>query len=346
MIMLNGRIPSLVLLTSFIFSCILFTALCLPLSSLYHFNSRWCLIFSVYTPHFLSSVALKASNPSRFLPSSRDRLLFTTIMAGLPQETFSEYPDQAAFKGPGARKLQQMANDNMLRRLAAAVDGQAVAATFACGGSLLISSCLRGDDSDDDSIVPCLQLRWNTKDSAGGRLRFPLTPDDQTGLQELVEACQPAAFGLGGKEVLDQSYRKAGKLDRSDFLTDFHPHDCGIIDSIHQILLPSMTKGGEGIGIGTRGVRAELYKLNVGWPGPLIIRFNHSLGYTPVLLGCSISMSTLHVELRILARWSSACLAATWVSFYGDWLVNQVPANAVHVRWHFEDLAQRKACNI
>ncbi|CAD6572987.1 MAG: hypothetical protein ASARMPREDX12_005620 [Alectoria sarmentosa] len=149
-------------------------------------------------------------------------------MADRPQETFSEYPDQAAFKGLGARKFQQMANDNMLRRLAAAVDGQAVAATFACGGSLLISSCLRRDDSDDDGIVPCLQLRWNKKDSAGGRVRFPLTPDDQAGLQELGEACQPAAFGLGGKEVLDQSYRKAGKLDRSNFLTDFHPHDCGI----------------------------------------------------------------------------------------------------------------------
>lgn len=77
-------------------------------------------------------------------------------MADLPLETFSEYPDQAAFKGLGARKLQQMANDNRLRRLAAAVEGQAAAATFACGGSILISSCLRTDVNDDDGTVPCL----------------------------------------------------------------------------------------------------------------------------------------------------------------------------------------------
>ena len=165
-------------------------------------------------------------------------------MADLLMEPFSEYPNQAAFKGLGARKLQQMANDNTLRRLAAAVNGQAAAATFACGGSIQLSSCLRTYDSIDDGIVPCLQLRWDTKNGAGGKVRFPLTSDDQVRIRELVKACQPASFGLGGKEVLDQSYRKAGKLDRSEFLTDFHPHDCGIIDSIRQILLPSMTKGG------------------------------------------------------------------------------------------------------
>lgn len=165
-------------------------------------------------------------------------------MADIPLERFSEYPDQAAFKGLGARKLQQMANDNRLRRLAAAVDGQAAAATFACGGSVLISSCLRTDVNDDDGTVPCLQLRWDTKDGAGAKVRFPLTAEDHEGLQKLVEACQPASFGLGSKEVLDQSYLKAGKLDRSKFFTDSHPHDCGIIGSIRQILLPSMTKGG------------------------------------------------------------------------------------------------------
>ena len=286
-------------------------------------------------------------------------------------EPFSEYPDQAAFKGLSARKLQQMANDNTLRRLAAAVNGQAAAATFACGGSIQFSSCLRTYDSiDDDGIVPCFQLQWDTKDGAGGKVRFPLTSDDQVRLQGLVEACRPASFGLGGKEVLDQSYRKAGKLDRSEFLTDFHPHDCGIIDSIRQILLPSMTKGGgtlfpsdsflfktpiwvvghilgagkgffptyslvtglptplrvtrwpslplavlldivsklslslktaltvkslsEGIGIGTRGVRAELYKLNVSWP-ELLIFYNEHLLSSQVYSGPS-GMFNAHVD--------------------------------------------------
>ena len=185
-------------------------------------------------------------------------------MTDISEDTMSEYSDEEAFKRPSAKRRQQMANDNILRRLAAVVDGQATAATFACGGSMLTSSYLQTVDSDDDVRVPCFQLRWDTKDGVGVKVRFPLSRGDHAGLQKLVEACQPASFGLGGKEVLDQSYRKAGKLDRSEFLTDFHPHDYGIIDSIRQILLPSMIKGGEGIGIGTQGVRAELYKFNVG----------------------------------------------------------------------------------
>jgi hypothetical protein len=105
-----------------------------------------------------------------------------------------------------------------------------------------------------------IQLRY-----AGAKICFPSNAyDDGLGIEMLVQACQPATFGLNGKDVIDDSYRKAGKLDRSEFLTDFHPHDCGIIDSFRQILLPGMIPGGQGTGIGTKGVRAELYKLNVG----------------------------------------------------------------------------------
>ena len=81
--------------------------------------------------------------------------------------------------------------------------------------------------------------------------------------KNLLHHCDPATFGVGGRDVLDEEYRKAAKLDPSDFSTNFHPHDCGIVDSIQQILLPSTIRGGQGIGIGPQGVRAELYKLNV-----------------------------------------------------------------------------------
>lgn len=82
-------------------------------------------------------------------------------------------------------------------------------------------------------------------------------------LSALVDACQPATFGFGGKDVLDESYRKATKLDASAFSTNFHPHDCGILGSVQQILLPSMVAGGQNIGVGPQGARAELYNLNV-----------------------------------------------------------------------------------
>lgn len=82
-------------------------------------------------------------------------------------------------------------------------------------------------------------------------------------LSDLLHYCQPATFGVDGRDVLDEKYRKAAKLDTSEFSTNFHPHDCGILDSIQQILLPSTIRGAQGVGIGPQGVRAELYKLNV-----------------------------------------------------------------------------------
>lgn len=69
---------------------------------------------------------------------------------------------------------------------------------------------------------------------------------------------------MGGKDVLDENYRKAGKLDNSQFSMNWHPADYGVLDAIAQTLLTET--GVEEGGDGRRehwGVRAELYKLNV-----------------------------------------------------------------------------------
>jgi hypothetical protein len=50
-------------------------------------------------------------------------------------------------------------------------------------------------------------------------------------------------------------------LDSSAFSSDFCPYKLGIIDTIAQVLLPNAQSG-----LGTKGVKAELYKLNVGPP--------------------------------------------------------------------------------
>lgn len=187
-------------------------------------------------------------------------------MAEASTNPFSEYPESTALDGLSAKELQRKANDDLLRRLAEAFDGQAAAATFACGGAVPVSSCIASSTDTDTKNANSLriQLRWKIEGRAGGIVYFPTSTDDNDkDMSDLIESCKPASFGLNGKDVIDESYRKAGKLDRSEFLTDFHPHDCGIIDSIRQILLPSMVPGGEGIGIGTKCVRAELYKLNV-----------------------------------------------------------------------------------
>ena len=163
-------------------------------------------------------------------------------------------------------------NTILLRELANAIDGQAAAATFACGGSVPISET-------DKSVLPSKQtaptephcqpitLIWDLQnESAMSKMVFPLQPYSAAdpALFRLLQSCTPATFGLQGHDVLDVNYRRASKLDVSDFLTNFHPHDCGIIDAIYQVLLPSTLPERQGPGIGQNGVRAELYKLNVG----------------------------------------------------------------------------------
>lgn len=81
-------------------------------------------------------------------------------------------------------------------------------------------------------------------------------------LRQLVADCEPATFGRVEKDILDPEYRKAGKLDPSQFATSFHPADFGIIENVEQILLPSISTKTENR-LQFRKLSAELYKLNV-----------------------------------------------------------------------------------
>lgn len=60
----------------------------------------------------------------------------------------------------------------------------------------------------------------------------------ETALHHLINDCTPATFGRNGKDVYDESYRRAGALGAEHFMTDFCPHEAGIIDIITQLLLP------------------------------------------------------------------------------------------------------------
>lgn len=74
-------------------------------------------------------------------------------------------------------------------------------------------------------------------------------------IQELTDACDVASFGRNGDDVVDESYRKAGKLDRTQFATTFDLEGSGVMHHIRNILL-------EGHGPAA-AIRPELYKLNV-----------------------------------------------------------------------------------
>lgn len=117
-------------------------------------------------------------------------------------------------------------------------------------------------DEAEDHHIKCepVIIRYESpKDGRMSRLKFPIDDLEVPLLKDFVQSCEPASFGRDGQDVFDESYRKAGKLDRSEFSSNFDPYSLGIIDSITQVLLPSWIEDKSKV----TQVRAELYKLNV-----------------------------------------------------------------------------------
>jgi hypothetical protein len=85
--------------------------------------------------------------------------------------------------------------------------------------------------------------------------RVDLSAASDSELARLSKACQPATFGVNQQDVHDESYRKAGKMDVSDFAAKFNLERSGILEQIHSHIL-------EGHDV-NKTIDAELYKLNV-----------------------------------------------------------------------------------
>ncbi|KAL5482433.1 hypothetical protein ACEPAI_9027 [Sanghuangporus weigelae] len=99
-----------------------------------------------------------------------------------------------------------------------------------------------------------LLLFYGKKDSkTHGRVDFNDVADEQ--LQHLSETCDKATFGLNQADVLDESYRKAGKLDSMYFCTKLDLEQSGLMDVVRYNLLEGHDSNSP--------IKAELYKLNV-----------------------------------------------------------------------------------
>ena len=85
-------------------------------------------------------------------------------------------------------------------------------------------------------------------------LDFTQCEDNVQALAELADACEPAKFGKGTETVLDETYRKAGKMDPENFQTGLDVDACGLVDTVQTSLLPENS---------LRDFTADLYKLNV-----------------------------------------------------------------------------------
>lgn len=73
-------------------------------------------------------------------------------------------------------------------------------------------------------------------------------------LDHLYQTCDPASFGLDHTDVLDESYRKAGKLDLEHFASKFDLEQSRLLN----VIVPGLMEGPK-----QREIYAELYKLNV-----------------------------------------------------------------------------------
>ncbi|KAH6915406.1 hypothetical protein BKA70DRAFT_1181228 [Coprinopsis sp. MPI-PUGE-AT-0042] len=100
----------------------------------------------------------------------------------------------------------------------------------------------------------------NDSGSKAGWIGFA-SPDGvpNSKLEDLVAVCEEAKFGLGNKDVLDPSYRKAWKLDASKFALQFDLVNSGILETVHDALLHYEAS--------SLALEAHLDKMNVYGPG-------------------------------------------------------------------------------
>ncbi|KAK7755004.1 hypothetical protein SLS62_003088 [Diatrype stigma] len=167
--------------------------------------------------------------------------------------------------------------DAAIAALRSSVEDQRSRSVYACGGKVPVvlpssQAAQEGKNRSRDAVTSQpIDLRWDAVEGGGEvkdvsskrtKLVLPLEPRTRDNLDQLLADTQPATFGRGGEDVYDEKYRKAAKMDPSQFSTSFNPYTLGIVDEIAQSLLPSAA-GSEP----ARAVRAELYKLNI-YSGP------------------------------------------------------------------------------
>jgi len=184
------------------------------------------------------------------------------------------------------KTLAQMAEAKILKDLTSSLETHARSATFACGGSVSFKGSTaqvaeeqiedstekgsktpntpKADTADtaadtavvDNVVVDDVQVRFGISGS-GVTVDFNKDGPSSNDFEHLLKACQPASFGRAGEAVLDEGYRKAGKLDRSQFATTFCPYEAGIVDVVTQLLVPQHKHGKH-----TRSIKVSLVRAN------------------------------------------------------------------------------------
>jgi hypothetical protein len=145
---------------------------------------------------------------------------------------------KAKEKKQQVKTLAKMAEAKILNDLTSSLETHARSATFACGGNVWFKVTPKADTA----VVDGVQVRFGPSGS-GVTVNFNTDGPSSKDFEHLLKACQPASFGRVGEAVLDEQYRKAGKLDRSQFATTFCPYEAGIVEVVTQLLVPQQKHG-------------------------------------------------------------------------------------------------------
>ncbi|ORY40265.1 hypothetical protein BCR33DRAFT_373634 [Rhizoclosmatium globosum] len=147
----------------------------------------------------------------------------------------------------GVPSLHKLSQDNIVKGLRnVLLDMQA---PFCVGGRVQVTS--------QAPVSVFFELDHDNKESSvmgSKKITFPLEAASLA-VNDVLEASSPAAFGYKSETVVDNTYRKAWKIDGSNISTTFDVYGSGIVEQIQKTLLASGA-----------GVRAELHKLNVYGP--------------------------------------------------------------------------------
>ncbi|KAF8996746.1 hypothetical protein BDQ17DRAFT_1181614, partial [Cyathus striatus] len=148
----------------------------------------------------------------------------------------------------------------------------------------------------------------------------------------LFNACSPATFGRGGEDVLDPSYRKALKLDKSDFATNFELKQYSNSNTGFDILNCVRNKLLDGDNE-EKSITAELHKLSVYGKDAFFKEHKDTPQSTDMFASLVIAFPTPHCEGGELVlthsdkswTWNSASIlrdapkgSFAFIAFYSD----------------------------
>lgn len=250
--------------------------------------------------------------------------------------------------------LSKLAQDELIRNLEASIISERASASFVCGGTIPIkndtgnASPSPSQQSNPEEIpldndqpirdtqeASPIHIFWAKEDDTAARKLIlpvssvPIADSSTERLTQLVSDCEPASFGRGKQDIIDPEYRRAGKLDKNRYATNFFPADYGIIENVERILLPRFNSDADKDGISFRKLSAEMYKLNV-YSGPNGLFRKHidtprSEGQIGSLVVCLPSpfkggdLLVRHDGHEVEFNWdSNSGDTIQWAAFYSD----------------------------